>query len=143
MEQKCPFVVKNMGFAISPTTYFIQYPVQINLGCHVVLLVVECSDPDGVPHSTRSWSKWPYTPNTQFRYTCGRCYTGGGNITCQNNGEWTNKPNCTGKKPIFTFKRSAGVAPEVNLRNQLHPVSGLNRIDFPTSRKVDAVDPSG
>ena len=98
-----------------------QYPVQLYLRYHVVLFVVECSDPGGVPHSTRSWSKWPYTPNTQFMYTCNRCYKGGGNITCQNNGEWTNKPNCTGKKPIFTFKRSASVAPEVNLKDPLHP----------------------
>ena len=27
-------------------------------------------------------------------YTCDECYNGGGNITCQGNGEWTAAPSC-------------------------------------------------
>ena len=59
--------------------------------------VVECGDPGGIDNAVRGASSWPYTVGTAFAYTCESCYTGGGSITCQENGQWTQKPTCTGE----------------------------------------------
>ena len=61
-------------------------------------LITVCADPGGVDHAVRSEAAWPYRENTRFTFTCDDCSTGGGSITCQSNGQWTTKPNCTGNK---------------------------------------------
>ena len=63
----------------------------------LIWLVVECNDPGGVDNAVRGGSSWPYTVGRTFTYTCESCYTGGGFITCERNGQWTQKPSCTGK----------------------------------------------
>ena len=62
----------------------------------LLLNAIECSDPGGVDNSVRSAANWPYTVNTQFTYTCNKCYTGSGTITCQSDGTWSQKPQCKG-----------------------------------------------
>lgn len=56
-----------------------------------------CNDPGEVPNAVRSRAEGPYKLNYKVTYTCERCYAGGGRITCQSNGQWTDMPVCTGK----------------------------------------------
>ena len=65
------------------------------------LLVVDqsgCLDPGSIVHAKRSGSSGPYPEGSKVIYTCHTCYTGGGTMTCQDNGQWSNRPECRGKK---------------------------------------------
>ena len=64
-------------------------------------LTVECNDPGDVNNAQWIRSSWPYKVNSRVSYKCDACYTGGGIITCQRNGQWTQKPTCTGKMQII------------------------------------------
>lgn len=54
-----------------------------------------CPEPGGIYSSTRTKYNGPYNPGDQVTYACNS--RGGGTITCQRNGAWTNKPICTGQ----------------------------------------------
>ena len=58
---------------------------------------MDCPGPGGIAHAARSETHWPLSVGAKATYTCNPCYTGGGTITCQRNGQWTQKPTCTGK----------------------------------------------
>ena len=52
-----------------------------------------CQDPGEVAGATRDVTRGPYPVGTVIRYYC---IAGvGGTITCQTNGQWTQKPRCT------------------------------------------------
>ncbi len=51
-----------------------------------------CPEPGGVPFSTRTRYKGPYNVSDQVTFSC--LQGGGGTITCQRNGNWTQKPLC-------------------------------------------------
>ena len=53
-----------------------------------------CQNPGEVAGATPDVTRGPYPIGTVIRY---RCIVGvGGTITCQTNGQWTQKPTCTG-----------------------------------------------
>ncbi len=57
-----------------------------------------CPEPGGLPFSNRTKYFRPYNVDDQVTYSC---YDGGdGNITCQRNGTWTEKPTCTGNTKL-------------------------------------------
>ena len=65
-----------------------------------ILLVVNCGDPGTVINARRTGND--FRMGQQVTYACNNCYFGGGTITCQANGRWTNLPTCSGKsKYIF------------------------------------------
>ena len=51
-----------------------------------------CPEPGGVPFSTRTSYNGPYHSDSQVTYSCNN--GGGGSITCQRDGTWTQKPTC-------------------------------------------------
>ena len=54
---------------------------------------ITCDDPGTIPNAERGAVL--LSVNSQVTYTCKDCYTGGGVITCQANGQWTPLPACT------------------------------------------------
>ncbi len=51
-----------------------------------------CPEPGGVAFSTRTSYNGPYHSDSQVTYSCNN--GGGGSITCQSDGTWTQKPTC-------------------------------------------------
>ena len=74
---------------------------------------MDCTEPGGIAHAARSETHWPLSVGAKVTYTCNPCYTGGGNITCQRNGQWTKKPTCRGeiicRKPHVQVQVYTGV----------------------------------
>ena len=66
---------------------------------NLVSLTGICAEPGSLPHATRSGDYWPYSTESTITYVCNTCYTGGGKVTCQSNGTWTDKPMCKGELP--------------------------------------------
>lgn len=63
-----------------------------------------CNEPGGRPFSTRTGALFPYHVGDEVTYTCDSCYTGGGTITCLNNGRWSGDVACSGVSPaVFPF----------------------------------------
>ena len=64
-----------------------------------------CGDPGEVYGAVRTGSSSRYQVNAVITYTCtDDCQVGGGNITCQSNGQWTEKPGChILRKKTFIF----------------------------------------
>ena len=56
-----------------------------------------CQDPGQVANAIRSGTAGPYPINSQVTYTCNNCFFGGGTITCQPNGQWTQTVQCSSK----------------------------------------------
>ena len=56
-----------------------------------------CGEPGELAHSERSGAGLPYEAGDVVTYTCLPQYHGGGNITCLENGSWTDKPACSGE----------------------------------------------
>ena len=56
-----------------------------------------CNEPKDLDNAVRSVPNTEYKPGAAIRYTCDKCYTGGGISTCQQcNGEWSLVPPCKG-----------------------------------------------
>ena len=66
-------------------------------------ILVTCQDPGQVADSVRSGSVGPYPINSRVTYTCNNCYVGGGTITCQPNGQWTQTVVCRSKLQLLLW----------------------------------------
>ena len=60
-----------------------------------------CPEPGGIPFSNRTIYYGPYNPGYHVTYTCHK--GGGGTISCQSNGNWTQKPTCSGQLHFCCF----------------------------------------
>ena len=57
------------------------------------LLVVTCGDPGSVQNAQRQVIN--FNVGSRATYTCTNCYIGGGALTCQGNGQWSQpRPTC-------------------------------------------------
>ncbi len=70
------------------------YTLSKDVACNSCLGL--CPEPGGIPHSTRTGYNGPYTQCSNVTYSC-HGGGGGGAISCQRNGTWTQKPSCQGK----------------------------------------------
>ena len=55
----------------------------------------QCGDPGSVYFAYSSTSGGPYTVGSRVTYTCNPGLIGGGTITCQPNGQWSQRPTCS------------------------------------------------
>ena len=61
---------------------------------------VDCGDPEQVANADRIGTD--FTEGRTVTYVCrSSCYSGGGDITCNDNGQWDTKPTCIGKYRAF------------------------------------------
>ena len=59
----------------------------------------DCPEPGGIPGGIRRGGLPAYRVGDQVVYECREGFNGtGGNITCQQNGKWTEKPDCKGEQ---------------------------------------------
>ena len=75
----------------------------MNLLHKKIPFLVTCQDPGQVADSVRSGSVGPYPINSRVTYTCNNCYVGGGTITCQPNGQWTQTVVCRSKLQLLLW----------------------------------------
>ena len=57
---------------------------------------VTCSHPGLVPHAEIQGNPGPFPVpvNTVLHYICEPCHHGDGTMTCQSNGQWSQRPDC-------------------------------------------------
>ena len=70
------------------------YNVAFTLSATFYAETIGCGDPGPVSNAVRTGSSFSY--GDFVIYTCNHGYSGGGAMVCQTNGQWTQRPTCTG-----------------------------------------------
>ena len=87
---------------------------------NIFVLLVQpqsCGDPGQVENARRSG--FNFNVNGVVNYDCNQCYNGGGSITCQSNGQWSQRLSCRSKSLALSQNVSMKLYPQVMVEQTL------------------------